>query len=1102
MAWNAGAMVGTARLNTGPFKKALTSLPPAAQTAMKAVGIAVGIATAAFVKTAFEANKFLKAFKNVTTITDDAVVDSKKLQKQILSLSSELGDATELTEGYYQAFSSGAKDQKQATRITVQSAKFAKAANTSVASSVDVLTTAINAYGEDVIDAEKASDLFFTTIKDGKIVGDELAASIGDSIPLYASMGIELEQLTSGLAAMTKQGVKANVATTQLNAIVNSFIKPSEAMTAAFKKYNIESGSALLETEGLVGALDFLEKATNGNKESLAELLPNIRAVKGSLALMGEGGKIFAETLVDMENAMGSTEVAFGKQEKTFDTFFNEFKNLQIEIGLITRPLVEDLVGIGTNTIKSAREAIRGLQAIFDPTIELTQATDKLTGFMDRYRKVVKELSKEESKNAKVKKSLLMLEKDLIGAGIAEALDKGIISYAKVTKQIKFNENAVKSLKKAQKGMFEALDTKNVEKIRKGWEGLQRSLGKATTVVTVKGGGGLLTGSSRKRVAEFIKTVTEGQTAAKKSLTEVSAAMVRYTEKQLAASKAQQEFVDTFAQGLIDRLPEARARLKALRAETGKYASFSVRNLKKVPKEFRSQVELLRRIDEAFIRLRKEVSKEFKIPKPEFAGVDTSKLTNKFKSSLLKSMRDGLDAVKEDFKDLRKSGLFDTSLAKEEVKALSQVLSVLKEKLGLSKKEAKEFIKQFENTSKARHAIDEVFKDPIEKNVDNVFNALDSIKRGAEVTSKEMGQAIMKTFQMFGSIAQSVFSDVSTTIGMFFDMQRNKVDAEINTMQAKVGELETELETVQGGISKLDSEIDALQNEIDSLSDQDEAETRGQQIKNELDELKAALEERQSIIDNDRALEQTALQEFTDGEFEIQLADYERQKALEEQKTEDQKTELEKRIDIKEAELADELARLNAEKSAKEQQRAADLANQKQIEKEKKDLEDEMRKKKSDAEKKAFDAEKGQKIAKIWMDFATATMGFWAAYGSIPFAGPIIAGSLTGVAAAVAGTQTGLVAAQKFIPSYQQGGTKQGDGLAFTDEVGPELKFLPDGTKIIPADLSREIAAASGRGNTTIINEFNNPVIDNEERMEQIVDMVDERLGANMKGAF
>ena len=35
----------------------------------------------------------------------------------------------------------------------------------------------------------------------------------------------ELEQLTAGIAAMTKQGVNAANATTQLNSIVNAFIK-------------------------------------------------------------------------------------------------------------------------------------------------------------------------------------------------------------------------------------------------------------------------------------------------------------------------------------------------------------------------------------------------------------------------------------------------------------------------------------------------------------------------------------------------------------------------------------------------------------------------------------------------------------------------------------------------------------------------------------------------------------------------------------------------------------------------------------------------------------------------------------------------------------
>ncbi|MEJ2248045.1 MAG: phage tail tape measure protein [Candidatus Lokiarchaeota archaeon] len=340
MAFKAGAIYGEAILDTKKWSGGLNTLLKGTKNVMK---LAVGAATAYFVKSVHAANQFQKEMSNVATIIDETSNSTQQLTLELFKTNPALGKTTELTKGLYQAYSSGAKTMETAMEDTVASAKFAKAGLTETSTALDVLTSTVNAYGRETISTTQASDIFFTAIKEGKLTGESLAGSIGDSIPLFASAKIDVKELASGMAAMTKQGVSANEATTQLNAIINSLLKPSSELTKVIKAYGYESGSALLESEGLSGALKILEKQTEGDSSSIAKLVPNIRGMKGVMALTGVGGKEFTRILEEMDNSAGATEEAFNKQEKTFETLTASLDKGSIIIGNIGKAFVDEI---------------------------------------------------------------------------------------------------------------------------------------------------------------------------------------------------------------------------------------------------------------------------------------------------------------------------------------------------------------------------------------------------------------------------------------------------------------------------------------------------------------------------------------------------------------------------------------------------------------------------------------------------------------------------------------------------------------------------------------------------------------------------------------
>ncbi len=341
MPFKAGAIYGEAILNT---KKWTTGLDKMQKQTVLGMAVITAAFTAAMLSTGKLVNEWNKELTNVSTLIDTTVISVESLSKELLHLDPQLGNTTELTRGLYQAFSSGARTAEEAMELTTTSAKFGKAALVDTFTAVDVLSTAINAYGKETMTAMHASDVFFTTIKLGKVIGEELASSIGVSIPLFASVGIPLEELTSGLATMTKQGINAHKSTTQLNAIVNSFLKPSKAMIKQLKGVGYESGAAFLATEGLAGALDLIAEASDLDATKIAELVPNIRGMRGVMALTGVGAQEFSYIMNEMSDVMGVNQVAFEKQDKIWDTASNAIHKVGLEVGATSKEFLDNLL--------------------------------------------------------------------------------------------------------------------------------------------------------------------------------------------------------------------------------------------------------------------------------------------------------------------------------------------------------------------------------------------------------------------------------------------------------------------------------------------------------------------------------------------------------------------------------------------------------------------------------------------------------------------------------------------------------------------------------------------------------------------------------------
>lgn len=294
------------------------------------LGTAVGAAVAAFLSfqtisaAISTAREFNAALAETSTLIEGTPAQLDQLRNSTRDLAAEYGvSATEQVKAFYQAISAGAANLDDANSLVVQANKLATGGVTDVTTSVDILTTAVNAYGKDALNAQQASDALFVGMKAGKTTIGELASELGTVIPLAKAAGVSFDEITAATAALTTQGVRTNTATTQLKALLSGVIKAgakdgSEFAKAA-KEMGIEFNIAGLQAKGLKGFLDDLIEKTGGSADQIGRLFESVEAVNAVLSLSGVGAQKFSDVMEDMRQKAGATDEAFQKVAQNLD---------------------------------------------------------------------------------------------------------------------------------------------------------------------------------------------------------------------------------------------------------------------------------------------------------------------------------------------------------------------------------------------------------------------------------------------------------------------------------------------------------------------------------------------------------------------------------------------------------------------------------------------------------------------------------------------------------------------------------------------------------------------------------------------------------------
>lgn len=329
-----------------------------------AIATAVAAATAAMVKMGTESTKLAIDFESsMSKITGLVGVNREQVQeweKDILRLGGETARAPqELADAMFFITSAGLRGS-EALDVLEMSAKGAAAGLGETKTIADLVTSAMNAYGSDVLSAQQATDILTAAVREGKAEAPALVAAMGQVLPVASEMSIGFDQISGAIAAMTRTGTDAATASTQLRQIMVSILKPSAEAEKQLQELGLSSEGLRKQIgeEGLFSTLMTLRDAFGDNEEAAAKVFGNIRALAGVLDLTGANAAENAKIFENVADSAGMMEDAFGTAAETSEFKFKQMraslKAAGIELGQQLIPVIIKVAEIFTNEVLPA----------------------------------------------------------------------------------------------------------------------------------------------------------------------------------------------------------------------------------------------------------------------------------------------------------------------------------------------------------------------------------------------------------------------------------------------------------------------------------------------------------------------------------------------------------------------------------------------------------------------------------------------------------------------------------------------------------------------------------------------------------------------------
>lgn len=154
----------------------------------------------------------------------------------------------------------------------------------------DFVTDGLTALGMSASQSNDFVDMLSATIVNSNTGVAQMQGAFENVAPIAGTLGISMSDLSVALGLMANQGVKAEKAGTALKNLLTNMSSPTEAMTKAIQKYNLEGAQKLITdgklVEGIKEMKTQLEGLSASQKASVITTIAGREALSGVSALL------------------------------------------------------------------------------------------------------------------------------------------------------------------------------------------------------------------------------------------------------------------------------------------------------------------------------------------------------------------------------------------------------------------------------------------------------------------------------------------------------------------------------------------------------------------------------------------------------------------------------------------------------------------------------------------------------------------------------------------------------------------------------------------------------------------------------------------------
>ena len=273
--------------------------------------VAAGVASGKF------ARDLNESMANVGTLIPGQIERLRNMKSAVMDLAVDTGIAqTDISEGLYETISAFGDLDNPINKLELLS-KAARAGRSTVVEALGLVSAVTKGYGDTSDEAaQKVADMSFLTVKLGQTNFPDLAAAMGQVVPLATTLKVKQEQLFGSMSTLTGVTGNASEVSTQLASALGAIIKPSSDMTKTAKKLGYESAVAMIKEIGFAKTIEELGRVTGGSEEKLGKLFTRKEGLNAVLTLLGPQAENFAKKTAAMGKAAGATDEAFKEQTK------------------------------------------------------------------------------------------------------------------------------------------------------------------------------------------------------------------------------------------------------------------------------------------------------------------------------------------------------------------------------------------------------------------------------------------------------------------------------------------------------------------------------------------------------------------------------------------------------------------------------------------------------------------------------------------------------------------------------------------------------------------------------------------------------------------